>query len=91
VDEMDKKGSLSLQVVVIAALCLLVLIVLSVIFASRIGLFNSGLKHCDNICTESSQECEDAGYEIALYYGKCEDSSGNEITKNAYCCSQDNT
>jgi len=86
---MKKKGELSLSVVVIAAICLVVLVVLSVIFASRMGLFNKGMKHCDTTCVSNAKECENNGYEIALFYGKCQDDTGNEIKENAYCCSEE--
>ena len=83
---MRKKGSISLEVVIVAILSLLVLVVLTVIFANRMGLFTSGLKSCDTVCTKSTQECLDQGYDLAAYYGNCKDDTGNEIKENAYCC-----
>ncbi|MCB9358630.1 hypothetical protein H6503_01740 [Candidatus Woesearchaeota archaeon] len=82
----NKKGDLSLTTVVVAAVSLLVLIVLTVIFAQRMGIFGDGLRHCDTICTESTQQCQDAGYDLAAYYGNCKDVQGNQIKENAYCC-----
>ncbi|MFT4304313.1 MAG: hypothetical protein ACMXYG_07135 [Candidatus Woesearchaeota archaeon] len=82
-----KKGaSISLEVVVIAAVALLVLVVLTVVFADRLGIFGDGLRYCDTLCTQSSQECNAQGYELSAYYGKCEDIQGNKITERAYCC-----
>lgn len=83
---MDKKGSMSLEVVIIAILALLVLIVLTVIFANKMGWFGAGMKHCDTICTSSTQACNDAGYDLAEYKGTCKDVTGNEIKQDAYCC-----
>ena len=81
-----KAEGLSLSTVVIAALVLLVLVVLTVVFSTRMGIFSSGLRHCDTLCTTSTNECNNQGYELAAYYGSCKDISGNEIRENAYCC-----
>jgi hypothetical protein len=81
-----KAEALSLSTVVIAAVVLLVLVVLTIVFSTRMGIFSSGLRHCDTICTTSTQECDDAGYQIAAFYGSCKDNQGNEIKENSYCC-----
>ena len=87
---MNKKADLSLQVVVIAVLCLLVLIVLSIIFTSKMMGWNEGLRHCDTVCMSSAKECTDAGYGLPLYWSNCEDTQGNEFKKHAYCCKEKN-
>jgi len=82
-----KKGQgLSLTTIVIAALALLILVVLTVIFAGRMGLFSKGLGNCDSVCVDSAAACEDAGYTIPAFLGRCEDSSGTVIKENGYCC-----
>jgi flagellar basal body-associated protein FliL len=81
-----KADGLSLSTVVIATLVLLVLVVLTVIFSTRMGIFSSGLRHCDTLCTTSTEDCNNQGYSLVAYYGSCKDILGNEITENAYCC-----
>jgi len=83
---MKKAQSLSLTTVIVAALALLVLVILTMIFAGRMGTFNQGLKNCDTLCTTSSDSCIEAGYELAGFYGSCKDPSGTEIKEGAYCC-----
>ena len=43
---LNKKGDLSINVIVVAVIALVVLIVLIVIFAGRINLFNQGVNSC---------------------------------------------
>ena len=50
---MRKRGDMSMNIIVIAALALLVLVVLAIIFTSRIGTFGKGVDSCDN----SGGEC----------------------------------
>ena len=52
---MDKRGQgLSMNVIIIAAISLLVLVVLAIIFTSRIGSFGEGLDQCE----KSGGSCE---------------------------------
>lgn len=81
-----KKGDLSLTTVVIAALALLVLVVLTIVFSGRMGMFSSGMRHCDTVCALSSAECTELGYNVPAYYGGCKDTVGNEFRDLAYCC-----
>jgi len=82
-----KKANLSLQVVVIASILLVVLVVLTIIFAGRMSLWNEGIRHCDTVCKEKAAECQEAGYdEIAIYVSNCKDAEGNVFKSNAYCC-----
>lgn len=81
-----KAEGLSLSTVAIAAVVLLVLVVLTIIFSTRMGIFGDGLRHCDTLCTLSSSDCNNQGYEFVAYYGSCKDTQGNEISENAYCC-----
>jgi hypothetical protein len=46
---MAKSGeSLSLQTIVIAAICVLVLVVLVIIFGSKLGLFGKNVENCES-------------------------------------------
>ena len=46
---MDKRGQgISMNVIIIAAIALLVLVVLSVVFMGRMGTFSSGTAECNN-------------------------------------------
>ena len=88
---MDKKGSLSIEVVIIAVLALLVLVVLTVIFAGRMGAWNRGIKHCDTICKETADECTAEGYDLPVFWDSCQDDAGNEFKGNSYCCKAKST
>lgn len=82
-----RKGELSLQVVVIAAICLLVLVILTIVFSTKMAGWNKGLKNCDTVCKSTREECIDAGYdEIAVYLDSCEDKQGGKFNTHAYCC-----
>jgi hypothetical protein len=83
-----KAQGLSLSTIVIAAVVLLVLVVLSVVFAARMGLWNEGLKHCDTVCKASSDECTTEGYSIPVYVSNCQDNLGNTFDGPAYCCKE---
>lgn len=45
---MNKKGDLSITVIIIAALALLVLVVLSIIFLGRTNIFVDNVSDCEN-------------------------------------------
>ena len=82
-----RKGEgLSLSVVVVAAIALLVLVVLTIVFAGRMGLFGDGMDHCDTICVQTSTECDELGYAVPTYMGRCIDNQGNSFTSGGYCC-----
>ena len=53
---MKKAQGLSLNVIIIAAIVLIVLIVLWSIFAGRMGVFSRELKKCKGTC-ESASDC----------------------------------
>lgn len=80
------KADMSLETIVIAAVCLLVLIVLLVIFASRMGLWNSGIKYCDTVCKETSDECTNSYDGLPTAISGCKDKSGFEVKGTGYCC-----
>ncbi len=86
---MQKKAQgLSMNVIIIAALALLVLVILSVIFMSRTGMFISDSKNCEQLggrCVALTDECP-AGY-VAKSMGsmKCLKSDGS-VDPDKKCC-----
>lgn len=60
---MNKKAQgISINVVIVAAIALLVLVVLSVIFIGRLGLFSSSVGECENkggVCVLANENCPD--------------------------------
>jgi len=81
-----KRGELSINVIVVAAIALLVLVVLSVIFLGKLGIFSVKIKDCTTVggtCDQGS-ECDD-GYrqhpEAACY-------EDGRIDPGRKCCYQ---
>jgi hypothetical protein len=86
---MKKKAqNLSMNVIIIAALALLVLVILSVIFMNRSGQFVIDSKKCEasgGVCVNTGQSCP-AGMSVAPMSGlKCLNSDGSE-NPNRQCC-----
>jgi hypothetical protein len=94
---MTKKGQgLSMTTIVIAALALLVLVVLTLIFTGRLNLWNKGMDEtmaCDNYCTAIGKGFT-TGAETSATTGKC--ASGETLAPGVvikdtdgntnYCC-----
>jgi len=93
---MNKKAQgMSLNVIIIAALGLLVLVVLAIIFTGRTGVFVKETDKCDikygttGKCVATTAECAGAYDKIQL--GAC-DLSGdkkfnfNNVDNDGYCC-----
>jgi len=93
---MNKKGAeLSLNVIIIAALGLLVLVVLAIIFTGRTGIFVKETDKCTvkygttGRCVATTAECSGAYDKILM--GAC-DLSGdgkfnfNNVDNDGYCC-----
>jgi len=80
-----KAQTLSLSTVVIAALVLLVLVVLSIVFASRMGFWTKSLSNCDTVCVERSADCDDEGYIIPQPIDKCDDGN-TKLEGSGFCC-----
>jgi uncharacterized membrane protein YqiK len=58
---MKKGQGLSMNVIIIAAIALLVLVVLVAIFSGRMGLFNQDLNdQTENACSARGGECKEA-------------------------------
>ena len=57
---MKKGQGISINVIIVAAIALLVLVILSVIFIGRIGTFSTAVGECENkggTCVLSSESC----------------------------------
>ena len=85
---MKKAQGISLNVIIVAAIALLVLVILSVIFMGRMASFTQG----SNDCTKQNGVCQDRvcddGYTehpTAVCYG-----SDNQPDEFAVCCTQIN-
>lgn len=88
INKIKKKSMISLEVVIIAAICLIVLIILSIIFTSRMGYWNRGLKFCDTVCKATAEECKNENYQVPVYWDNCEDRQGTKFRTPAYCCKE---
>ncbi len=76
-----KAESLSLSTIVVAAICIIVLIVLAIIFATRIGLFGRGIEDCKSKGGEVRHPGDDTAG-LACTPAKY-DKQGNVVE---YCC-----
>ena len=58
---MDKKAQgISINVIIVAAIALLVLVILSVIFIGKLGIFSTKVGDCENkggTCVLASEDC----------------------------------
>lgn len=82
-----KKGELSITVVVVAAIALLVLVVLSVIFTTKLGIFTLKSKDCQQVggvCDQGAQCDADLGYK-SHPDAVCFDDNGNPDPSTACC------
>lgn len=84
---MKKGQGLSLNVIIIAALALIVLIVLTVIFTGRVSLFNKGVSTCNGFCSKDPSACEARGA-VAIPTKGCTEAgaSSPSFTDEGYCC-----
>lgn len=85
---MEKGQGLSMNVIIIAALALLVLVVVSVIFMSRAGMFISDTKSCTQqggVCKPVGDDCPTGMIGRTLGSAQCLDSSG-KVRDGYKCC-----
>lgn len=87
---MNKKGDLSINLIIIAAIALLVLVVLAAIFTGRLGIFSKESNKCEpNIgkCVSITSGC--GGTEAPEYPtshpAKCYGSDG-KVDATKVCC-----
>jgi hypothetical protein len=86
---MEKKGQgLSMNAIIIAALALLVLVVLAIIFMGQMGGNATDLRKCESIggkCVEDRQ-CPAGWSKTTLSNVACLDSDGKADKVNQQCC-----
>ncbi len=86
----NKKGDLSLNIIIVAAIGLLVLVVISVIFMSRSGKFSRSSFDCESqggVCQASDAagaKCT-TGYKYTSSY-KCYTAEGKANEAKPNCC-----
>lgn len=84
---MKKAQGMSVNVIIIAAIALLVLVVLSVIFLGRISVFGQGVNSCEakqgQVCRSATTGC---GSDFTAVPGqKCYDAS-KQVDSTRVCC-----
>ena len=94
---MKKAQGMSLNVIIIAALGLLVLVVLAIIFTGRTGIFVKESDKCDvkygttGRCVAATTDCTQNGPYNKIVSGAC-DLNGdkkfnfNNVDNDGYCC-----
>jgi len=82
---MKKAQGLPLNTIIIAALVLIVLVVLTLIFTGRINMFGKGLDYCEGDCVQTAT-CTD-GTTLGYYKQPCKDVHGYNA-EDKYCCKQ---
>ncbi|MEK6823145.1 MAG: hypothetical protein AABY13_04915 [Nanoarchaeota archaeon] len=78
-----KAQGMSINVIVVAALALLVLVVLSIIFLGRGKLFQSGLNQCKGTCVPKGQSCPQPD-SAQVPTSNCDD--GRTQVADGICC-----
>ncbi|MGM5487850.1 MAG: hypothetical protein ACQESG_02785 [Nanobdellota archaeon] len=86
---MSRKGQgLSMNVIIVAALALLVLVILSVVFMSRTNIFFTDSKDCENLggtCVPDGTECPAGLIEKNIGSAKCLNNDGS-VNNDMNCC-----
>lgn len=84
----NKKGELSINVIIVAILALLVLVILGTIFAGKLGNFRKNSDTCTTnggSCTDKTVGCQQDQYQKEIT-GNCYQSDGKTIDSNKVCC-----
>lgn len=83
---MSKKAQgLSMTVIIVAAIALLVLVILSIIFIGRMGKTTESIDQCKGRCVSTADDCTGAYSKITS--DPCfEPGSRNIDTANPICC-----
>ena len=80
---MNKKAQgMSLNVIIVAALGLLVLVILAAIFVGRTGLFTKEISRCSGSCVASQQAC--SGTYDKIVSGGCDLNSDGKMSDNGF-------
>ena len=83
---MKKAQGISMNVIVIAAIALLVLVILALITTGRLGLFSKGVTECRNqggVCADEGANCGDVDTNAENYPTEY---SGASCGENSKCC-----
>lgn len=84
VEQMFKKGDLSLNMIIVAIIALLVLVIIAAIFTGRLALFNIGISDCLKVKgAQCMFECGD-GY-VQDKTSKCL-TEEKKVDPNQVCC-----
>jgi hypothetical protein len=87
---MNKKGDISLNIIIMAAVGLLVLVILSVIFIGKMGITSRGVDDCSTkggVCKDVSPGCDTvSGEKTAPVSWKCFNTVDNKVDNNKVCC-----
>ena len=75
---LNKKGDLSINIVIVAAIALIVLIVMIAIFVGRTGTFVKVMDDCPGTCVDSKDQCQGEYQKI--------DNFKNCPGENEVCC-----
>lgn len=67
-----KAQGLSMNVIIIAAIALLVLVILAVIFIGRMGTTTEGIDKCKGSCIDELEDCKTLGPYFAEASGDCD-------------------
>ncbi|MCX8147064.1 MAG: hypothetical protein N3D84_01205 [Candidatus Woesearchaeota archaeon] len=82
-----KKGDLSINIIIIAAIALVIFVVLLLIFSGRMGLFTRSIEKCQGTCVKTAAECP--GPYSKIIEGGCDLNGDGKYTTKAddgYCC-----
>lgn len=83
---MNKKGQgISMNVIIIAALAIIVLVIMVVIFSGRIKLFGQGISSCEGRCSATKAGC---GGWAPIPARNCDDDGDGEpnVEGEGFCC-----
>ena len=81
-----KAKGLSMKIIRIAAIALLILVILAVIFIGRMKTTTSGIDQCKGTCVASSYDCTQQGSYYKTTNDPCYTSSGKKDTDKPICC-----
>jgi len=82
-----KAQGLSMNVIIIAAIALLVLVILAVIFIGRMGSTARNIDQCKGTCVASDMDCTNMGPYYKTTAEPCYRAGTKDLdTENPVCC-----
>ena len=81
-----KAQGLSLNVIIIAAIALLVLVILAIIFIGRMGTTRAGVDQCQGTCVESVEACNEMGTYYKVTNDPCYKAGTTQIDEDRPIC-----